>query len=73
VPLQDIHKEVTIATLSGVPKYYTFRIRCIVQGQGVTTLVDGGATNNCIDVSLVTERNILAEDFKGFNVVVSYG
>jgi hypothetical protein len=30
VPLQDIPKGVTISTLSGVPKYYTFRIRGIM-------------------------------------------
>jgi hypothetical protein len=73
VPLQDIPKGVTISTLSGVPKYYTFRIRGIVQGQRVTTLVDGGATHNFIDVALVTRRKILVEDFNGFNVVVADG
>jgi hypothetical protein len=30
-PLQDIPKGVTIDTLSWVPKYYTFRVRGIVQ------------------------------------------
>jgi hypothetical protein len=60
-PLQDIPKGVTIATLSGVPKYYTFRVRGIVQGKRVTTLVDGGATHNFIDVALVTRRKIPAQ------------
>ena len=63
---------VTIATLSGVPKYYTSKVRAIVKGYMVTTLVDGGATHNFIDVSLVTMRKILEEDFEGFNVVVTY-
>jgi hypothetical protein len=35
--------------------------------------MDGGATHNFIDVALVNHRKILAEKFKGFNVVVSYG
>jgi hypothetical protein len=30
VPLQNITKEVTIVTLSGVPKYYTFRVKGIL-------------------------------------------
>jgi predicted aspartyl protease len=71
--LQDNTKGVTISTLSGVPKYYTFRVRGIVQGQRVTTLIDGGATHNFIDVALVTRRQIPVEDFEGFNVVVEDG
>jgi hypothetical protein len=39
----------------------------------VKQLVDGGATRNFFDVSLVTRRNIPEEDFEGFNVVVTYG
>jgi hypothetical protein len=31
-PLQDSPKGLTIATLSVVPKYYTFRVRGIVKG-----------------------------------------
>jgi hypothetical protein len=73
VPLQESTKGVTIATLSGVPKYYTFRIRGILQGKRVTTLIDGGATHNFIDVALVTRRHIPAEDFEGFNMVVEDG
>jgi len=73
VPLQDSPKGVTIATLSTVPKYYTFRVGGIVEGQRVKTLVDGGATHNFIDAALVTRRQIPAEDFEGFNVVVVDG
>jgi len=71
--LQDNPEGVTIVTLSGVPKYYTFRVTVIVQGQRVTTLVDGGATHNFIDVVLVTRRRIPMEDFEGFNVVLADG
>jgi hypothetical protein len=60
----------TISTLSVVPKYYTLRVGGIVQGKRVTTLVDGGATHNFIDVALVTRRQIPTEDFEGFDVVV---
>jgi hypothetical protein len=44
-----------------------------VQGQRVTTLIDGGANHNFIDVALVTRRQIHAEEFEGFNVVVVDG
>jgi hypothetical protein len=71
--LQEGVKRVTIATLSGVPRYYTFRIRGILQGQRVTTLIDGGATHNFIDATLVTRRHIPTEEFEGFNVVVADG
>jgi hypothetical protein len=64
---------VTIETLLGVPKYYTFKVKENIQGLRVTTLIDGGDTHNFIDVALVTKRQILAEEFKGFNVVVAYG
>ena len=44
-----------------------------MQGQRVTTLVDGGATHNFLDVALVTRRQIPTKDFEGFNVVVVDG
>jgi hypothetical protein len=71
--LQEGVKKVTISTLSRVPKYYTFRVRGILQGQRVTTLIDGGDTHNFIDATLVTQRHIPVEDFKGFDVVVADG
>jgi hypothetical protein len=71
--LQDSPKGVTISTLLGVPKYYTFKFRGIVQGKRVATLVDSGVTQNFIDVSLVTRRQIPVEEFEVFNVVVVDG
>jgi hypothetical protein len=71
--LQEGLKGVTIATLSGVPRYYTFRIRGILQGWRVTTLIDGGATHKFIDATLITRRHILRKDFEGFSVVVADG
>jgi hypothetical protein len=45
-----------IATLSGVPRYDTLCIRGIIQGQRTMALIDGGATHNFIDASLVSRR-----------------
>jgi hypothetical protein len=51
-------KKVVIATLSGVPKYYTSRIKGVVQGHRITTLIDGGATHNFIVATLVDMKGI---------------
>jgi hypothetical protein len=64
---------VTIATLSGTPRFYTFRVKGVLQGQRVTNLIDGGATLNFIDVAFVAKRHMATEDFKGFNMVVVDG
>jgi hypothetical protein len=48
----------TIATLSGVPRYYTIRLKGLIQGQWITTLVDGGETHNFVDASLVAWRGL---------------
>jgi hypothetical protein len=63
----------TIATLSRVPRYNTPRLKDLVQGECMTTLVDGGGTHNFIDVSLVAKRGLHTEDFEGFHVVVADG
>jgi hypothetical protein len=63
----------TIATLSGVPRYNTLRLKGLVQGQRMTTLVDGGATHNFIDASLVARRGLRTEEFEGFHVAVADG
>jgi hypothetical protein len=71
--LQEGIDKVTIATLSGVPKYYNFRVRDNVHGKRVMALVDGGATHKFIDPTLLTKRQILVEVFEGFDVVVVDG
>jgi hypothetical protein len=63
----------TIATLSGVPRYNTLRLKGLVQGQRMTVLVDGGATHNFIDASLVARRGLRTEEFEGFHVAVADG
>jgi hypothetical protein len=62
-----------IATLSGVPRYDTLCIRGIIQGQWEITLIDGGATHNFIDASLVSRRALQTEEFEGFDVAVADG
>jgi hypothetical protein len=55
------HEEVksgAIATLSGVPRFHTFRVHGVLQGQCVTVLIDGGETHNFIDATLVAKRGI---------------
>jgi hypothetical protein len=66
-------KGVTIATLSGVPRFHTFRVCGVLQGQRVTVLIDGGETHNFIDSALVARRGIPTIDFERFDVVVTGG
>jgi hypothetical protein len=42
-----------IVTLSGVPRYDTLHIRGTIQRQWEIIVIDGGATHNFIDASLV--------------------
>jgi hypothetical protein len=62
-----------IATLSRVPRYNTLRLKALVQGQCMTILVDGGATHNFIDASLVSRMGLRTEEFEGFHVAVENG
>jgi hypothetical protein len=62
-----------IATLSGVPRYDTLCIRGIIQGQRAIALIDGGATHNFIDASLVSRQALQTEEFEGFDVAVADG
>jgi hypothetical protein len=43
----------TLASISGVPKYNNFKMRGVLQGQKVSVLIDGGASHNFIDSSLL--------------------
>jgi hypothetical protein len=66
-------KKITIASISGVPKYNTFRMRGVLQGQKVYVLIDGGASHNFIDSTLVKRRHIPTVEFEGFCVEVAGG
>jgi hypothetical protein len=66
-------KRGTIATLSGVPRYNSLRLKGLVQGHRMIALVDGGATDNFIDASLVARRGLHIEEFERFHVAVADG
>jgi hypothetical protein len=53
-----IEERATLASISGLPKYNTFRIRGVLQGQKVSALIDGGASHNFIDSTLLQRRHI---------------
>ena len=59
-----------IDVLSGVPQFHTLRLKGVLQGKKITVLVDGGATHNFIDSTLVERIKIHIEPFEGFNVVI---
>jgi hypothetical protein len=76
-PKQDNRRKPTkggvIATLSGLPRYDTLQIKGTIQGQREIALIDGGATNNFVDASLVSRRALQIEEFEGFDVAVADG
>lgn len=65
--------DVTIATLSGVPRYHPFRLKGVLKGQWIVCLVDSGATHNFIDEGLAAKRGLQVEEFDGFSVRVADG
>jgi hypothetical protein len=66
-------KKVITVSISGVPKFNTSRMRGVLQGQRIMVLIDGGASHNFIDVSLVSRRHLPIVDFQGFLVEVAGG
>jgi hypothetical protein len=74
--VEEAHDEVKsgdIDTLSIVPRFHTFKIHGVVQGQWVIVLIDSGKTHNFINSTLVAKRGIPTVDFEGFDVVVAGG
>jgi hypothetical protein len=63
----------TLASINGVPKYNTFRMSGVLQGQRVSVLIDGGASHNFIDSTLLKRRHIPTVEFEGFKVEVAGG
>jgi len=47
-----------LASISGVPKYNTLRMRGVLQGKKVSLLIDGGASHNFINLALLQRRHI---------------
>jgi hypothetical protein len=74
-PGQDntAEEKATLASINGVPKYNTFRMREVLQGQKVLVLIDGGASHNFIDSTLLKRRHIPTVEFEGFKVEVAGG
>ena len=66
-------EKATLASISEVPKFNTFRMRGVLQGQRVSVLIDGGASHNFIDASLLKRRHIPTVEFEGFKVEVAGG
>ena len=66
-------EKATLASISGVPKFNTFRMRGVLQGQRVLVLIDGRASHNFIDASLLKRRHIPIVEFEGFKVEVEGG
>jgi hypothetical protein len=62
-----------LASISEVPKFNTFRMRGVLQGQRVLVLIDGGASHNFIDAALLKRRHIPTVEFEGFKVEVAGG
>ena len=69
--LQGDTLEGVIATLSGVPRFHTLRVRGVVQGHRVGVLIDGRATHNFINSAWVAKRGIQTEKFEGFTIAVA--
>jgi hypothetical protein len=66
-------KNVTLASINGVPKFNTFRMKGVLWGQRATLLLNGGASHNFIDIAMVERRHIPTVDFEGFLVEVAGG
>jgi hypothetical protein len=67
------HKKIIIASMSGISKFNTFRIKGVVQGQWEIVLVDGGASHKFIDIAMVERRHLPTVEFEGFLVEVARG
>jgi hypothetical protein len=63
----------TLASISGVPKYNTFRMRGVLQGEKMLVLIDGGASHNFIDSALLQRRHIPTVEFEGFKIELAGG
>jgi len=66
-------EKATLASINGVSKYNTFRMREVLQGQKVSVLIDEGASHNFIDSTLLQRRHIATVEFEGFKMEVAGG
>lgn len=59
--------------MSNMQREGSFRLRGILAGQRVISLLDTGATHNFIDSRLVEKRGIQTQQFEGIRVKVADG
>jgi hypothetical protein len=64
---------VTLASINGVPKFNTFKMRGVLQRQKVSILIDGADSHNLIDSVPLQRRHILTIEFEEFRVEVAGG
>jgi hypothetical protein len=64
---------VTLASISGVPNFNTFKMRGVLQWQNVLVLIDVSVSHNFIDLALLQRRHIPTIEFEGFPVEVVGG
>jgi hypothetical protein len=51
-------EKATLASINGVSKYNTFKMRGVLHGQKVSVLIDEGASHNFINSTLLQRRHI---------------
>jgi hypothetical protein len=56
-----------------MPKYNTFWMRGVLQGQKILVMIDWGTSRNFIDSALLKRRHIPTVEFEGFKVEVASG
>lgn len=64
---------ITIASLSGVPWYYPFRLKGTLRGQPMDCLVVTGATYNFLSEQTEKKFGLQVEKFSGFRVTAASG
>jgi hypothetical protein len=68
-----VGEKAMLASISGVPKFNTFKMRGVLQGQRLSVLIDGGASHNFIDATLLKRRHMPIVEFEGFKAEVAGG
>ncbi|XP_059065756.1 uncharacterized protein LOC131857345 [Cryptomeria japonica] len=69
----EVDEHLKEALLTSIQQEGSFRMRGVLAGQKVITLLDTGATHNFIDARLVEKRGIQTEEFEGIRVRVANG
>ena len=63
----------TLAVITQGNENRPFRLKGVVKGQRITTLVDIGASHDFINQQLVERHKIATQNFKGFKVIMGNG